>query len=256
MKFVVISLKKAKTIIALVLALTITLTTVMLTGAQSITAFNSNANRKLPIYGVQTEEKKIAISFDCAWGAEYTESLLETMREKGVKCTFFTVQFWTEKYPEMIKAIDQEGHEIGTHSATHPHMSSLSRQAIKGELESSMRSITEITGKKVELFRPPFGEYDDEVIVTAEELGLYTIQWSVDSLDWKDLSAKEIENRVISRVKNGSIVLFHNNGKHTAEALPKIIDLLQKDGYEFVRIGDLIYRENYKIAVDGTQIKN
>ena len=163
------------------------------------------------------------------------------------------VEFWTEKYPEYVKKISDAGHEIGTHSATHPHMSKLSAAAIKKELEESSAAIEKITGKKVELFRPPFGEYSDAVIETAESLGLYSIQWSVDSLDWKDLSAGEIKERVVSRVQNGSIVLFHNQGLHTAEALPEIIRELKARGYEFVPIGELIYRDNYHILPDGAQ---
>ena len=115
-------------------------------------------------------------------------------------------------------------------------------------------AIEKITGEKVKVFRPPYGDYDDLLIDLAYELGLYTIQWDVDSLDWKNLSAKEIYNRVVPKVKNGSIVLFHNNGLHTAEALPMIIDALKKAGYEFVKIYDLIYKDNFTIDVTGKQI--
>lgn len=231
-------------------ALTIT---VFASGAQSV--FYGGNLRKLPIYSVKTEEKKVAISFDCAWGTDYTDKLLEAMKKENVRCTFFCVEFWSEKYPEYLKKISEAGHEIGTHSATHPKMSTLNKEAIDRELTSSVAAIEKVTGKKVELFRPPFGDYDDLLIERAEALGLYTIQWSVDSLDWKNLSAKEIEKRVLSRVKNGSIVLFHNQGLHTAEAIPEIIKALKEKGYEFLPIGELIYRENYFIAPDGTQVK-
>ena len=222
------------------------------TGAYQV--FYGYAVRELPIYRVQTEEKKIAISFDCAWGTDYTDSLLEIMQESNVKCTFFTVEFWAKKYPEYIKKIDSYGHELGTHSATHPYMSKLSRENIIKELSSSTKVIENITGKKVELFRPPYGDYNDTLIKTARELGLYTIQWDVDSLDWKDLSAEEICKRVLSRVKNGSIVLFHNQGLNTAKALPIIISQLKAKGYQFVSIGNLIYKDNFKMGADGTQI--
>ncbi|MDE6586492.1 MAG: deacetylase, partial [Clostridia bacterium] len=106
------------------------------------------------------------------------------------------------------------------------------------------------TGKKVDLFRAPYGDYDDELIKTASELGYYTIQWDVDSLDWKDLSASDIAMRVINNVKNGSIILMHNNGLHTAEAVPIILETLKNRGYSFVPVGELIYRENY--VIDGT----
>ena len=178
------------------------------------------------------------------------------MEKENVKCTFFSVEFWSKKNPEYVKKISDYGHEIGTHSATHPYMSKLDRETIIKELSSSISAIEEITGKKVELFRAPYGDYNDRLIITARELNLYTIQWDVDSLDWKDLSAKQICDRVIKRVKSGSIVLFHNQGLNTAQALPTIISELKGKGYEFVKISDLIYRENYQMRTDGSQVKN
>lgn len=254
MRFTVISAKKIALFITMAAVAFCSCFLLAETGAYAV--FYGNGLKKLPIYSVNTDEKKIAISFDCAWGADYTETLLKVMKDENVRCTFFTVEFWTEKYSDLIKKISDEGHEIGTHSATHPHMASLTETAVKKELETSSLAIENITGKKVELFRPPFGEYNDTVITVAEKMGLYTIQWSVDSLDWKDLSAKEIESRVVGKAANGAIVLFHNQGLHTAEALPNIIKELKSQGYEFVPIGELIYKDGYKIAPDGAQIKN
>lgn len=224
------------------------------TGAYAV--YMGGTVRKLPIYSVERNDNKISISFDCAYGADYTLKLLDVLDEYNVKCTFFCVEFWVEKYPDMVKEIVGRGHEIGTHSKTHPKMSKLSESEIKNELTSSISAIESLTGKKVELFRPPYGDYNDRLIKTARELGLFTIQWDVDSLDWKDLSAKEIKSRVTSRVKSGSIVLFHNQGLHTAEALPTIIRELKGEGYEFVKISDLIYHENYQMRTDGSQIQN
>lgn len=253
MYFAVVSKKKFLSAICVLLIITLATLAVYKTGAYQ--AFNGYATRRLPIYRVETEEKKLAISFDCAWGVDYTDKLLSVMAEENVRCTFFMVEFWTKKHPDYVEKIFSAGHEIGTHSATHPYMSKLDETAIKKELNSSTQAIESITGKKVEVFRPPYGDYDDLLIETAESLGLYTIQWDVDSLDWKDLSANEICDRVIKRVKNGSIVLFHNQGLHTAEALPKIIKTLKNAGFTFVPIGELIYRDNYKMGADGSQIK-
>ena len=247
-------LSKKKILISSILVFVFFISSFALSATGAYQVFYGGTMRKIPIYRVQTQEKKLAISFDCAWGVDYTDKLLETMQEKNVKCTFFMVEFWTKKHPDYVKKIFDFGHEIGTHSATHPYMSKLSKSQIERELTTSSQAIESITGKKVEVFRPPYGDYDDLLIETAKSLGLYTIQWDVDSLDWKDLSANEIYNRVISRVKNGSIVLFHNQGLHTAEAIIQIIDKLKNDGYSFVTIGELIYRDNYKILPDGTQI--
>lgn len=241
--------------LAVLLCLIITLSSITIkTGAYAV--YFNGSNRQLPIYKVKRSDNKISISFDCAYGADYTEKLLDILDEYNVKCTFFCVEFWVNKFPEMVKKISDRGHEIGTHSKTHPKMSKLSELQIEGELTSSISAIENITGKKVELFRPPYGDYNDKVISVTKRLGLFPIQWSVDSIDWKDISAKEIVKRVVSKTESGSIILCHNQGLHTAEALPYVLSNLKEKGYEFLPIGNLIYKQNYKINSLGVQIKN
>ena len=215
--------------------------------------YYGGTTRKLPIYSVGRNDNKISISFDCAYGADYTHKLLDTLDEYDVKCTFFVVKFWAEKYPDVLKEIVMRGHEVGTHSATHPNMSKLSSEKITSELVTSIETITSITGQEVHLFRPPFGDYDNKVISVSERLKLYPIQWDVDSIDWKDISAKEIVNRVVKRTKSGSIILCHNNGLHTHEALPYILSNLKNKGFTFVKISELIYKENYEVDSFGVQ---
>ncbi len=209
--------------------------------------------RKLPIYSVAKQEKQIAISFDCAWGVEYTDKILDELDRHNVKCTWFAVEFWVEKYPEYAKKIVERGHELGTHSKTHPYMSKLSKTEMLEELKSSCAVIQKTTGVAPTLFRPPYGDYNDLLIETCEGLNLYPIQWDVDSLDWKNLSATEISLRIINGAKAGSIILCHNNGLHTAEALPMIFSTLQNRGYTFVPIGQLIYKTNYTVDHTGKQ---
>ena len=231
---------------------TVLCVSVYYTGAYAV--YYGNTTRLVPIYSVEREDKVVSISFDCAWGVEHTDEILKALKVGEVKATWFMVEFWTEKYPEYVKKIDAAGHEIGTHSATHSYMSKQNSEEIKLELSTSSEAITQITGKEVDLFRPPYGDYDNELIKTASEQGYYTIQWDTDSLDWRDLSATDIAMRVINGVKNGSIILMHNNGLHTAEAVPIIISTLKNRGYSFVPIGELIYRENYTIDGTGRQI--
>ena len=209
--------------------------------------------RSLPVYSVERTDNKIAISFDCAWGTEHTDAILSALAEAGVRATFFTVQFWAEEHADYLKKVSDAGHEVGTHSATHSYMSRQSEAEIRAELESSSQAITAVTGKPVTLFRPPYGDYDDLLIDTCRDMGIMPVQWDVDSLDWKDLPAADIAERIISRVKGGSIILCHNNGLHTAEALPIVIDALHAKGFTFVPIGELIYYENYTIDVTGRQ---
>ncbi len=215
----------------------------------------TSSTRSLPIYSVETEEKKLAISFDCAWGVDHTDELLRVMEAQGVRCTFFAVQFWVEKYPEFAKKIVDAGHELGTHSRTHSYMSRLTDAEIRDELTTSSAAIERVTGQKVRLFRPPYGDYDNALIDTCNEMGIYPIQWDVDSLDWKNLSATELGLRIVNGVKPGSIILCHNNGLHTAEALPMVLSTLKNRGYEFVPVGELIYKDGYTIDHNGRQRK-
>lgn len=210
--------------------------------------------KKLPIYSVGTEEKKVAISFDAAWGNDHTVPILDILDRYGVKTTFFLVKFWAEKYPEDVKEIYARGHEVENHSSTHPDMTTLSVEQMQNELAGASDVIEALTGEKPKLFRPPFGAYNNRVIETVEEAGYKVIQWSVDSLDWKDLTADEIVERVRKRIEPGSIVLFHNHALHVEEYLPRILEGLQAEGYQVVPIGELIYWENYRIDNTGKQI--
>lgn len=211
------------------------------------------AKRLVPIYSVQTTEKKVALTFDAAWGSDKTAKIVSTLQENGVSGTFFLVGFWVEQNADKVKLIDDAGFDIGTHSNTHPKMSTLSSEQVKNELTKSMELITNITGKEVKFFRAPFGDYNDNLISIAGGLGLKTIQWDVDSLDWKGLSAEEILTRIKNSVKNGSIILCHNNSDHILEALPLIISYLKSEGYSMVKISDLVYNDNYIIDNNGLQ---
>ena len=247
-------LKKPKSVFfLLIITLLCLCVCVGATGADGV--FYNRKNRKVPIYSVDRDDKKISISFDCAWGVDYTDRILEIMEKYNVKCTFFTVKFWTEKYGDYVEKIHKAGHEIGTHSSTHKYMSRLSEEEIEKEITASCEAIEKITGEKVKLFRPPYGDYNDRLIKCVDGLGLKTVQWSVDSLDWKDLSCDSIVERVVKKVKSGSIILCHNNGLHTADALPKIFEVLLAQGYQFVPISELVYDEGYTIDINGIQRK-
>ncbi|MBQ8662549.1 MAG: polysaccharide deacetylase family protein [Eubacterium sp.] len=218
---------------------------------------SSNASGKeLPIYCVQTEEPKIAISFDAAWGNEDTPQILEILAKHNVKATFFMTGGWVESYPEDVKAILAAGHDLGNHSETHPNMSELSAEEITTELMTVHNRVKELTGYEMTLFRPPYGDYDNEVITTAKECGYYTIQWSVDSLDWKDYGVDQVISQVCDNehLDNGAIILCHNGAKYTAQALDEMLTNLEGQGYQFVPISGLIVKDNYTIDVTGKQI--
>jgi polysaccharide deacetylase family sporulation protein PdaB len=212
-----------------------------------------NNDKKLPIYCVETEEKVLAISFDAAYGDQYTPEILDILDKYNVKTTFFLVGFWIDKYPDMLEKIHRRGHEIGNHSSTHPQMSKLTVEEIKKELITTGDKIKAVTGKDPILFRPPFGDYNNRLVETARELGYYTIQWDVDSLDWKEFGVEPVVDRVLSRVGKGSIVLFHNNAKYVTQFLPIILDRLTREGYKIVPISKLILKDNYYIDHTGRQ---
>ncbi len=220
-----------------------------------VPVFISQSKEK-PIYCVDTTEKKVAISFDAAWGADHTLKILDILDSHNVSATFFLVGFWVDKYPKMVKEIDVRGYEIGNHSENHPQMSKLTSSQMKTELESVNKKIYELTNKNTILFRPPYGDYNDELINTVRSLGMHTIQWSIDSLDWKEYGRQQLINRVLKNVKNGDIILFHNNAKYTADALPEIIYELQNRGFKVCSIGELIYKNDYYVDLRGIQYKN
>ena len=213
-------------------------------------------NRKIPIYSVDTSENKIAISFDAAWGADKTREIMSICDSYGVKATFFLVGFWVDEYPDMVKEIYNNGFEIGLHSNTHPDMTKLSKKEIKQELETNISLIEELTGFRPKLFRPPYGYYNNDLIDVCESMGISCIEWSVDSLDWKGLSAGEISGRVTTQSKNGSIVLFHNNSDNILDGLKMVLEYFRLNETQVVPIGDLIYYEDFTINHEGTQIKN
>lgn len=216
---------------------------------------NASPKRDLPIYCVDKGEEKIcAVSFDAAWGNEDTEELIAILGKYNVKATFFVVGAWVDKYPESVRQLHEAGHEIMNHSDSHPHMTKLDAEGIKAEINSCSDKIEAITGVRPILFRPPYGDYNDRVVSSAREINHFTIQWDVDSLDWKDLEPSAIYDRVTKRVAPGSVVLFHNAAKNTPAALPQILEKLIGDGYKIVPISELIYRENYKIDNAGRQM--
>ena len=209
--------------------------------------------RQLPIYCVQRDQKTVSLTFDAAWGNEDTQTLIDILGKYNVTATFFVVGEWVDKYPESVLALSEAGHEIMNHSDDHAHFSSLSVDEIVANINSCSDKIETITGVRPTLFRPPYGEYDDHVIATVRSIGMEPIQWDVDSLDWKGISADEIIQRVVGQVQAGSIVLFHNAAEHTPEALPVIIESLLQEGYTFLPVSQLILTGDYTIDHTGRQ---
>ena len=207
----------------------------------------SSVPKYLPIYNVKTDEKKIAFTMNCAWNADDIDSILETLKNNNVHITFFMVGDWVDKYPEAVKKINEAGHEIGSHSNTHPHVNKLSAEKNLEEINLSVAKIQKITGQKTNIYRAPYGEYNNTVIKTAEENGYYTIQWNLDTLDYKGLTGEQMWNRLKNKLENGAIILSHNGTKHTADSLDMLIKNIKSKGYEIITVSQLIYKDNYII---------
>ena len=211
-------------------------------------------HKELPVYSVSREDKKIALTIDAASAHDKTEFILETLNKYNIKATFFLCGFWAEKYPDIVKRIDAEGHQIGNHTATHPHMNKLSSQQILDELKKYDDILESIIGKRSTLFRAPYGEYNDNVITTVRNAGYEVIQWDIDTVDWREeRSAETILNSVLPKLKSGSIILSHNNGFKIEQYLPTLIETALGQGYEFVTIGELLLDGPTIIDVNGVQ---
>lgn len=211
--------------------------------------------RQLPVYSVKRDNKAVSLTFDAAWGNEDTQELIDILDRYGVKATFFLVGQWVDKYPESVEALKNAGMEIGNHSNEHPHMNKLTQKQIQDEISACNEKIESVTGESPTLFRCPYGEYNDSVIETVNAMEMTPIQWNVDSLDWKGLSAGEILDRVKSGVVPGSIILFHNAAEHTPEALADIIEFLLSEGYEIVPVSELLLTGDYEIDNTGRMYK-
>jgi polysaccharide deacetylase family sporulation protein PdaB len=211
--------------------------------------------RELPVYSVDRAEPWVSLTFDAAWGNEDTQQLIDILAQYNAKATFFVVGDWARRYPESVKALHSAGHEVMSHSDKHKHMNTLSAEQIRADLEACNRDIAAITGVTPHLFRPPYGEYDNELILTARGMGIEVIQWDVDSHDWMKRSAEQIRERVVTRVRNGSIVLFHNAALNTPAALPGILADLSAKGYEFVTVSRILLDGPTRINHEGKQMR-
>lgn len=214
---------------------------------------NWNKGVKLPIYGVESADKRIALTFNAAWTAEDIPELLEMLNQHQVMCTFFLVGEWAEKNPSQARMIAQAGHEIGNHSYAHPDMTKLTAQQIKDDISKADAAIQQATGVWPVLFRAPSGAYNDTAIEAAQSLSHVAVQWTVDSIDWKRHDAAALTKRVLQKARPGAIVLMHTGLENTRAALPDIIAGLKAEGYTFVVVGEMLIKDDYTIDHNGIQ---
>ena len=210
-------------------------------------------SKLVPIYNVQTEEPKVAFTMNCAWNADDIDSILATLEKHKIHITFFMVGDWVDKYPEAVKKISDAGHEIANHSDGHKHVNDLSLEDNEKEISVCSDKIKKITGKPTNLYRGPYGEYNNIVIQAAENQKHVTIQWSLDTLDYEGITGEEMWKRLENKLKNGDIILSHNGTEHTADSLDKLLTNIEQKGFKVVTVSDLIYKDHYTIDSNGTQ---
>lgn len=189
------------------------------------------------------EEKLIALTFDDGPHPKETHQILDVLDKYNVKATFFVVGKHANWYSEPLKRAAKEGHEIGNHTFSHPDISNLSTDDIKGEIKECEDTLIKLTGIKPTLFRPPYGSYSrDKLAEIAKESGYKIILWTtIDAKDWKNPPSSQISDTIVNKVQNGDIILLHDYGtKNTVEALDRIIPTMMKKGYKFVTVSELI----------------
>ena len=219
---------------------------------------NVFAKDNKPIHCVDREDKKISLTFDVNWAEnDYLYEILDLLDENNVKATFFIMGKWViypEGNREKLVEIHKRGHEIGNHSYVHPDFKNIGKERIIEEVKKTEEIIEKEVWVKTNLFRFPSGSYSQESLSAIHGLEYKSIQWDVDSVDWKGESKEREYKKVIDNVKGGSILLYHNNGKYTVENLKEIIPKLKSEGYEFVKISDIIYENSYEIDDNGKQL--
>ncbi len=207
----------------------------------------------LPIYSVEREEPVISVTFDASWGGDKTLKILDLLDEYNAKATFFLVGIWVDKYPELVKEIADRGHEIGNHSDSHAHFTQISESKIRQELDGCSDKIEALTGVRPTLFRPPYGDYNSKVITVVRDEGYEAVQWSIDSLDWKNRGVDDLVKRATANVQPGDIILFHNDSEYIVEALPAILQFYQAQGFQMIPAKDILLSGDTTIDVQGKQ---
>lgn len=219
------------------------------------TVGNSVNGHEMPVCSVEIKEKKVALTFETAWGEEFTENILDILKDKNVNATFFVTSGWMKNHKSLIWRMKNEGHDVGTLGVSHDNLSQKSSEDQEKELKEAKKAAQQ-EGIMMELFRPPYGRYNDALIRNAQKEGLFTICWSVDSLDWKNYGQKTLVENVTENAVfgNGAIIRLNSEAADTKEGLQELINRIEKKGYEFVKVSEMIFRESYHMDVKGRQI--
>lgn len=200
---------------------------------------NVSATADNVIYAGNEKTNKVSLMINVYWGNEYLEGMLNTLKKYNVKTTFFVGGSWCAMYPELLKRIFDEGHEIGNHGYNHKNHEHLNFEANNNEISLCDKVVFEHIKVKMNLFAPPSGSYSNMTIKVAENLGYKTIMWTRDTVDWRDKDAEVIYNRAVKNIKSGDLILMHPTEK-TAEALERIIKTINQSKLTITTVSDTI----------------
>ena len=224
-------------------AASVFLTVAMLSGV--LQPFFSNIQppgKPQPIFHGNIGEPKIAFACNVFWGEEFLPDMLNTLEGNNIKITFFIGGSWGNRFPNLVTELSTRGHELGNHTYSHPHPNTLSKDKNKEQIQRAEQLITQLTQIKTTLYAPPYGEYNDTVLLAAAELGYTTIMWTIDTIDWQRPPAEIIINRVMKKINNGAIILIHPT-ESTAKALPELIRQIKNQGYTISTVTDIIKQQ-------------
>ncbi|HBT47805.1 MAG TPA: polysaccharide deacetylase [Peptococcaceae bacterium] len=197
-------------------------------------------SRVQPIYQGDVNKKAVALAFNVDWGEEFLPGILQTLSRHQAKATFFITGQWAVKFPDLVRQMAREGHEIGNHGYTHQHVDNLSREENRQDIKKAEGVLADITGRQPVLYAPPYGESKPHVVAAAADLGYKFIMWTVNTGDYlPGTTAEDIVKMVVSHSQNGAIVLLHPT-RPTAEALGEVINQLRKRGYELTTVSEVL----------------
>lgn len=184
------------------------------------------------------EGPKIAITFDDGPHPIYTEQLLDGLKERGAKASFFVMGKQAEAYPELIVRMKEEGHLIGNHTYSHLQFQSNNREEFKAEVKKTNELLFQITGQETQYMRPPYGSWDKSF---ESELMMIPVLWNIDPKDWCSDDVDGIVRSVTEKAEENAVILMHDEYESSVEAALRIVDVLQKQGYEFVTVEELLF---------------
>lgn len=226
-------------------------------GEKIVTASTSVNGREIPICSVETKEQKVVLSLEWSGDSQSLSQLLEILERTGAKAVFFITGEWVDKYPEEAVRILEAGQELGNGGNTHRKLTELSEKDCRREVMKLHTRVKKMTGYEMKVFRPPYGRYNDEALQAVYACGYYPVCWSIDSMDWKNYGVQDLVKRVSEseQLKNGAIINCKGNEQYLEAGLEEMIEAVQKQGYTFVTLSELIYPENYYMEMDGRQYK-